>query len=338
MKPKITKKTTRFRLPISPEETLAIALRFLSTGETYKSLMYQYRVGEVSISRFVPEACQVIIESFIEEYMSLPDSNEKWLSVAKKFEEKWQFPNCVGAIDGKHVPLINLFNINNGSTYVNYKSFFSIALLALVDDDYKFLYVSVGCQGRISDGGVFQNSELYHLLVNGEINLPDSRQLPDLSSLNDSFLVESNRESEVPYIIVADDAFPLSTYCMKPYSSQKLSDSKRIFGYRLSRARCTTENAFGILSNRFRVLSSRMDLQTNNATKNSYSPSGLADEVEENGNIRRGEWRDRNDSAMQPLAATTSRHPSHNAEKIRDIFREYFYGRSQVSWQWKYVN
>ena len=120
----------------------------------------------------------------MEEYMSLPDSKEKWLSVAKEFEEKWQFPNCVGAIDGKHVPLINPFN--SGSTFFNYKSFFSIVLLALVDADYKFLYVNVKCQDRKSDGGVFKNSELYHLLVNGEINLPDSRQLPDLSSLNDS--------------------------------------------------------------------------------------------------------------------------------------------------------
>ena len=83
MKPRITKKTTRFRLPISPEEKLAITLQFLATGETYKSLIYQYRVNEVSISRFVPEVCQVIIESFLEEYMSLPDSKEKWLAVAK---------------------------------------------------------------------------------------------------------------------------------------------------------------------------------------------------------------------------------------------------------------
>ena len=51
-------------------------------------------------------------------------------------------------------------------------------------------------------------------------------------------------------------------------------------------------------------------------SNNSCSPSGFADEVEENGNIRREEWRDRNDSAMQPLAATAARHPSHNAEKI----------------------
>ena len=46
MKPKITKKTIRFRLPISPEEKLALTRRFLATGETYKSLMYQYRVSE----------------------------------------------------------------------------------------------------------------------------------------------------------------------------------------------------------------------------------------------------------------------------------------------------
>ena len=63
---------------------------------------------------------------------------------------------------------------------------------------------------------MFKNSELYHLLVDGEINLPDSRQLSDLSSLNDSFLVESNRESDVPYIVVVDDAFPFTTYCMNP--------------------------------------------------------------------------------------------------------------------------
>ena len=94
---------------------------------------------------------------------------------------------------------------------------------------------------------MFKNSELYHLLVDGEINLPDSRQLSDLSSLNDSLLVESNRESEVPYIVVADDTFPLTTYCTKPYSPLKLSDSKQIFGYRLSRARRSTEKAFGVL-------------------------------------------------------------------------------------------
>ena len=56
----------------------------------------------MSISRFVPEVCQVIKESFMKEYLSLPDSREKWLCVAKELEEKRQLPNCVGAIDEKH--------------------------------------------------------------------------------------------------------------------------------------------------------------------------------------------------------------------------------------------
>ena len=117
----------------------------------------------------------------------------------------------------------------------------------MADADYKFLYVNIGCLGRISHGGEFKNSKLYRLLVNSEINLPNSRKLPDLSSLNDSFLVESNREWKVSHIGVAVYAFPLTTHCMKPYSSQKLSDSKQIVGYSLPRAKSTTKNAFGIL-------------------------------------------------------------------------------------------
>ena len=84
-----------------------------------------------------------------------------------------------------------------------------------------------------------------------------------------------------------------------------------------------------------------MYLQPNNATKirlaccalhsilrthskNSYSASGFADKVEENGNIRRREFRDRNDLTMQPLPATTSRHPINNADKIRVSFANTF--------------
>ena len=48
------------------KKKLAITLHFLAAGETYKSLMYQYWVSEVPISRSVPEVCQGIIESFME--------------------------------------------------------------------------------------------------------------------------------------------------------------------------------------------------------------------------------------------------------------------------------
>ena len=114
--------------------------------------------------------------------------------------------------------------------------------MALVDAEYRFLYVEVGCNGRISDGGVFTSSLLYRALENNFLNIPNKTALP-------------GRNMPVPYTILADDAFPLKEYLMKPYSRNDLFDiSKRIFNYRLSRARRTVENAFGILSNRFRIL------------------------------------------------------------------------------------
>lgn len=86
----------------------------------------------------------------------MPNSEQGWLEVAQQYEESWNFPHCIGAMDGKHIHL--QAPINSGSNFFNYKSTFSIVLLALVDADYNFLYADVGCQGRISDGGVFRNT------------------------------------------------------------------------------------------------------------------------------------------------------------------------------------
>lgn len=113
-------------------------------------------------------------------------------------------------------------------------------LLALVDANYKFIYVDIGCNGRISDGGVFRNCNLYQYLDEDRLHIPKPSTLP-------------GTETEFPYVIVADDAFPLKEYILKPYSQVGLTQEKRIFNYRLSHARRVVENAFGILANCFRV-------------------------------------------------------------------------------------
>lgn len=79
--------------------------------------------------------------------------------MSEEFDTRWNFPHCLGAMDGKHVVLQAPFN--SGSEYYNYKSTFSIVLFALVDANYNFIFVDCGCQGRISDGGVFKNTELF---------------------------------------------------------------------------------------------------------------------------------------------------------------------------------
>lgn len=80
--------------------------------------------------------------------MQTPSTEEEWLAVSNEFEIKWNFPHVIGAMDGKHVTLQRPINIS--TDYDNYKNFPSIVLFALVDANYKFLFVNVGSKGRIS--------------------------------------------------------------------------------------------------------------------------------------------------------------------------------------------
>lgn len=85
----------------------------------------------------------------------MPKNEAEWKAVAEDYYNRWNYPNCVGAMDGKHISL--QAPINSGSEFFNYKGFFSIVLFAVVDANYNFIYANVGCQGRISDGGVFSS-------------------------------------------------------------------------------------------------------------------------------------------------------------------------------------
>ncbi|VEN50590.1 unnamed protein product [Callosobruchus maculatus] len=166
------------------------------------------------------------------QWLKLPTSAQEWKRVADEFNVKWDFPICLGALDGKHIDFEAPKSA--GSFYYNYKGRNSIVLLGLTDANYKFLYVDVGVNGRVSDGGVFRESSLKKGIDRKILNFPEDSLLP-------------NSTIKVPYVIVCDDAFPLTNRLMKPYPQRGLSTEKRIFNYRLSRARRTVENAFGIL-------------------------------------------------------------------------------------------
>lgn len=170
----------------------------------------------------------------------MPNSPEEWLQVAEGYEKIWQFSHCIGAIDGKHIVI--QAPPASGSEFYNYKGFFSIVLMAVVDANYKIIYINIGCQGRISDGGVFHNSMLYKKLQDESLNLPQPSTLP-------------GRQMLMPYYFIGDEAFPLMQNMMKVYSGMHPKGStKRLFNYRLCRARRVVENVFGLLSSVFRVL------------------------------------------------------------------------------------
>ncbi|KAF2901209.1 hypothetical protein ILUMI_04976 [Ignelater luminosus] len=108
----------------------------------------------------------------------------------------------------------------------------------MCDTPYKFTYINVSANGRVSDAGVVQQSSLCGTMqaVHNPLNFPKPQPLP-------------GQNSEVPYVIIGDDAFPLGKHLLKPYPQRRLSRSRRMI-----------ESSFGILANRFRIFLAPINL------------------------------------------------------------------------------
>ncbi|KAL2089296.1 hypothetical protein ACEWY4_013984 [Coilia grayii] len=153
--PTITKQDTNYRDSIGPAERLSICIRYLATGDSYRSIAFSYRVGFSTVVGIVQEVCEALWSCLVQDYMPFP-KGEKWRAIAEDFAMICGFPNCVGAIDGKHIVI--QAPANSGSMYYNYKGSYSIVLLAMVDARYRFLMVDVGAYGKSSDGGTLSLS------------------------------------------------------------------------------------------------------------------------------------------------------------------------------------
>lgn len=90
---------------IVPVKRRALRLRFLATGESFRSLHFQFRISRPAISYIVTKVCEAIPKKLGPSYLKVPSPEQERLQIAKQFEEKWNFPNCLGVIDGKHITL-----------------------------------------------------------------------------------------------------------------------------------------------------------------------------------------------------------------------------------------
>ena len=334
---RIKKQDTNYRKAISPGMKLAITLRYLASGESYHSLMYGFRVAHNTISLLIPQVCEAIIAEFAPEFVPCPTTAEGWRNISKNFSERWNFHHCVGALDGKHIAI--KCPKNGGSLYYNYKGFHSIILMALVDADYKFTWVEVGCHGSAGDAQVFNNSELKEAIDTGAINFPKPDALP-------------GDDQPMPYFIVGDDAFALRSWLMKPFSCRNMTHEQRILNYRLSRARRIVENAFGILAHRFRCLLTTLQQTPSTASsivlacvclhnllrsRKADAPVPDVDQENAEHDIIPGAWR--NDT---PLVDGTSDFANHTtsaaAKKQREYLCEYYSSPAgAVPWQDKMI-
>lgn len=207
------------------------------TGCSYGVLARTFSMGKSTVKEIVTETMDVIWEVLQPTEMPIP-SRKKFRKIARRFFEVWGFPHCLGAIDGKHVAIRK--PKWSGSKYFNYKKFFSIVLQAVVDADYRFIFIDVGGYGRISDGGILKASKLCRALKKNLIKFPKPDKLP-------------NCRLTLPYFFVGDGAYPLMENLMKPFPGKSLPRAHAIFNKALSRARVVVEIAFGHLCQRWPI-------------------------------------------------------------------------------------
>lgn len=287
-----------------------------------------FRLGVSTVSNVVKDTCDVIWAQLQERYMLVPTA-ELWRSTARRFEEKCGFPNCIGALDGKHVSI--QAPANSGSLFFNYKGTFSVVLLALVDADYRFLAVDVGGYGSNSDGGIFSNSRLGQALQAGSLNVPPPCPLPTAPELG-----------PLPFVIVADEAFPMKTYMLRPYPGRRLQDDLRIFNYRLSRARRIVENTFGILTQTWRVYCRRLQVSAGTADSvikatcilSNYLRSEDRNDTEAESHEDDEDDEDVDVGELGAIRVLRGNRASAEALRVRDAFKQYFTSPAgRIHWQ-----
>lgn len=334
--PEIIKSSVK-REPISPSERLCATLRYLVTGDAQSTISASYRISKTSISRIIKETTDAIWNVLLlKGFLKVPCDEKEWMEIAAQFEEKWNFPNCLGAIDGKHV--VMQAPARSGSYFFNYKKMHSIVLMAVVNSNYQFVLVDIGDSGRQSDGGVFSASNLGHAMEEELLNIPKPRRLKGTTKC-------------FPFVFIGDDAFPLKEYLIKPYARASIQQKEQVANYRISRARRQVENVFGICASRFRIFRRPIIAAVDTVTSvtkavvalhnylmfgrhfgntSEYCPSGYAE----------GDWKLENveTEGFQQLSNAGSHNYSKDAKRIRDDFRDYFCGGGSVPWQWDYVS
>ncbi|XP_052889641.1 putative nuclease HARBI1 [Anopheles moucheti] len=163
---------------------------------------------------------------------------------AEELETLTRFPNVCGCIDGKHV-LIKCPN-SSGSSFYDYKHFYSIHLQATADAKGKFLTVDIGDYGRRADSGVFLESNTFKNIEQNILKFPPARMLDGV---------------EMPYVLLGDQGYPLKTYLMRSYSTG--DGDEGVYNYYLSKTRRTVECAFGMLVSKWRCLKTELQVNPN---------------------------------------------------------------------------
>ena len=231
------------RKAISVEQRLAVTLWCLAAPCEYKTIAHLFGIARSTMCEVVQETCTIIVQTLLHKYIQFPRGNQLDEDI-EGFLTKWGVPQCVGAIDGCHIPIAS--PAMNRTDYYNRKGWYSMILQGVVDHSYRFIDINIGWPGSVHDARVFSHSSLYEKITEQDL-------FPHKPMTVGSV--------DVSLYLIGDSAYPLQTWLMKPFThGTSLTAEQKTYNYRLCRARIVVENAYGRLKARWRRLMKRNDV------------------------------------------------------------------------------
>ncbi|XP_077088405.1 uncharacterized protein LOC143740226 [Siphateles boraxobius] len=242
LRPVMERQDTSFRKCVPLKKRVAIALWKLATGSEYRTVGHLFGVSITTVCRCVQEFTAAAETLLVPEQIRYPDQ-EKFEEMAAYIENRWGLPQCVGAIDGSHIPILAPQEYH--CDYFNRNGWHSIVLQGVVDGKGLFWNVFAGLPGSLHDARVLRLSTLWELASRGN-------HFPAYT--------RNNSGVNVAYYILGDSAYPLQNWLLKPFTDTgRLTVEQQIYNKKICRARVVVENAFGRLKGRWRCLMKRND-------------------------------------------------------------------------------
>ena len=220
-----------------------MTLYFLATGAVFRTIGHLFGVSKSSVCIVTKSVCAAIVRYLLPEYIQIQTGNSL-KEIVLSFKNDMGFPQCAGAIDGTHIPIISPKVCP--ADYYNRKGWHSIILQGTVNNLGHFMDIYVGWPGRVHDARVFVNSSIFR-------KDEDKKLLPNWT--------EVIAETDVPLVLLEDPAYPLLPWLIIAFlDNGHLSAEQKLFNYRLSKARVIVEHSYGKLKGRWRCLLKRLDV------------------------------------------------------------------------------
>ena len=221
--------------PIEPNRQLGLTIYKLAHGCTFTVIGDVFGISESFASQTFNQIVGDLVVNLFHEYVKMPSTEQEWINEIKGFIENYEFP-CIGAGDDFHVCVCSKLK-----NHCNFKHKYSVSNMGLVGYNKRFLDLTVGPPGSTHDARFLRNTGWFKQILNG-LGLPDKTV-----DLGDEY-------GKIPLVTIGDSAFSRFSWLLKNFNCNTNNERERYFGIKLNSTRVVTENCYGMLKSRWRIL------------------------------------------------------------------------------------